>query len=321
MQKFWIVAAAVAISVSRSNAAEIKSAATKDGRIVVSITGEIAPGDTANLQTAIKSANDAGKLATSVRLNSIGGNLIEGVKLAEAVKFAKMATNVGLNATCASACFLIFAAGEAKYANYSARVGVHGASDQGEETIRSSAATVSMARVAKDLGVPAAIVGRMVVTPPNDMVWLSPSDLQSMGTTMVGKPAQTPTPQADGPIQLRPQTPSSTITASAPAKVSWEELVSGGIRLSSEQNNGKPNSVRTCQPEQKVCINAVFYTNIKGIETMLKLVRDVDDKVVAREVCTFNASGDVRKCFDWDRENRWTAMKDSKGSWQRISDD
>src|SRR6202023_964804 len=90
-----------------------------------------------------------------------------------------------------SACFLIFAAGEAKFANYTAEIGVHGASDQtGAETIQSGAATLSMARLAKDLGVPPAIIGRMVVTPPAEMVWLSPADLQSMGTTMIGKPPQ-----------------------------------------------------------------------------------------------------------------------------------
>lgn len=133
---------------------------------------------------------------TSIRLNSLGGNLLEGVKLAEAVKFARIAANVGQGAQCASACFLIFAAGETKYASYSAQIGVHGASDEnGRETISSNAATVSMARIAKELSVPSSIIGRMVVTPPSEMMWLSSTDLQSMGTTMVGKPIQT-TPNA-----------------------------------------------------------------------------------------------------------------------------
>ncbi|MGM4885323.1 ATP-dependent Clp protease proteolytic subunit [Tardiphaga sp. 604_B6_N1_1] len=321
MIKFWATVITAAVSASAASAADIKSAVTRDGRVVISIIGEISPGDTVTLQAVIKSANDAGKMAASIRLNSIGGNLVEGVKLADAVKFAKMATNVGSNATCASACFLIFAAGETKFANYSARIGVHGASDQGEETIRSGAATVSMARVAKELGVPASIIGRMVVTPPSDMVWLSPSDLQSMGTTMVGKPAQTLPPSANGPIDLRPQTSSDAISASAPAKLSWEELVSAGLRLSSEQNNGKPISVRTCQPEFKICVNAVFYQNNKGIESMLKIARDINDKVISREACTFNGPGDIRKCLDWDRGNSWTSMKDRNGAWQKVSDD
>jgi hypothetical protein len=48
------------------------------------------------------------------------------LQLAEIIKFAKMATNVGQGATCASACFLIFAGGETKFANYTAQIGVHG---------------------------------------------------------------------------------------------------------------------------------------------------------------------------------------------------
>jgi hypothetical protein len=156
---------------NQSQAAELKSSITRDGHVIVSISGEVAVGDTEALKAAIKVANDAGKLVSSLRLNSVGGNLFEGVKLADAVRFAKMATNVGQGATCASACFLVFAAGETKFANYTAKIGVHGASDQaGVETVQSGAATVSMARVAKDLGVPPAIIGRMVVTPPSEMV-------------------------------------------------------------------------------------------------------------------------------------------------------
>lgn len=177
---------------SALSAATFKSVATKDGKTIILLSGEIAEGDADTLKAAIKSANDVGKLVSGVRLNSPGGNLLESLKLADVVRFAKVATNVAGNATCASACFLVYAAGATKFANYTAQVGVHGASDKrGDETTASNAATVSMARAAKDLGVPAAIIGRMVVTPPNEMVWLTPQDLLSMGTTMIGKPAQT----------------------------------------------------------------------------------------------------------------------------------
>jgi hypothetical protein len=310
---------------SIATAADIKPSTLKDGRVVIAISGEVSPGDTDALKAAIKVANDAGKLVTSIRLNSEGGNLLEGVRLAEAVKFAKMTTNVGQGATCASACFLIFAAGENKYANYSARIGVHGASDKGEETVRSTAATVSMARVAKDLGVPSSIIGRMVVTPPSEMVWLSPSDLQSMGTTMVGKPAQVAAgSESSMPRQIAPQTPTdlsppSSTKASAPP--TWETALKGAIKLSAEQNNGKPLTVRGCQPEFKTCFNAVAYTNSEGVETMLKVVRNMDDKIIAREACTFNASKDIRKCLDWDTERFRRDMKDINGNWSKIADE
>ena len=171
------IASAIVISCAMPwavSAATFKSVATKDGKTIILLTGEIIEGDADTLKAAIKTANDAGKLVSGVRLNYPGGNLLESLKLADVVRFAKVATNVAGNATCASACFLVYAAGATKFANYTAQVGVHGASDkQGEETVVSSAATVSMARAAKDLGVPAAIIGRMVVTSPNEMVWLS----------------------------------------------------------------------------------------------------------------------------------------------------
>jgi len=308
-----------------AHAAEIKSSALRDGRIIISITGEIVPGDLDAFKAAVKTANDAGKLASSIRLNSIGGNLIEGVKLADAVRFAKMATNVGQNAVCASACFLIFAAGETKYANYTAQIGVHGASDKtGEETVQSGAATVSMARVAKELGVPSSIIGRMVVTPPSDMVWLSPSDLQSMGTSMVGKPSQVAPAssapsidsqvQAGPPMQLQP-------TAKASAPPAWDRLVNAAVALSAEQNGGNAISVRACQPKFKTCFNGVMYRDNKGVDTMLKVTRNLDDKIIRREACTFNKSGDIRKCLDWDTNESRRDMKDTSGNWFKVADD
>ena len=176
-----LVNAALALSVSIAAAAEIKPFNLNDDRVEISISGDIGTGDADLLQARIKAANDAGKLVTSLRLHSHGGNLREGVLLAAVVKSAKISTNVGQSATCASACFLIFAAGETKNANISARIGVHGASDEG---VDSRAATRSMADVAKALDVPSLIIRRMVITPPSEMVWLSLVDLQSMGVNI-----------------------------------------------------------------------------------------------------------------------------------------
>ena len=169
----------LALSASVAAAAEIKSFNLKDGSVEISISGNIAPGDIDALRASIKAANDAGKLVTSLRLNSDGGSLLEAVRMADWVKSAKISTNVGQGATCASACFLIFAAGETKYANNSARIGVHGASEKG---VVSRAGTTSMADVAKALDVPWSIIRRMINTPPGEVEWLSLADLRLMGT-------------------------------------------------------------------------------------------------------------------------------------------
>jgi hypothetical protein len=177
--------------------AEVKVGVGKSGQATIWITGEIVPGDADKFSQSVRQANDSGKFVANVRLDSPGGNLLEGVKIADAIRFGKTSTNVGKTAVCASACFLMFAAGSTKNAGYGAQVGVHGASgENGEETAASGAATVSMAKIAKELGVPSAIIGRMVVTSPQDMVWLSPQELQSMGVTMMGRPSQLTPPVA-----------------------------------------------------------------------------------------------------------------------------
>ncbi|NUJ78915.1 hypothetical protein HUN39_02490 [Methylocystis sp. FS] len=52
------------------------------------------------------------------------------MKLADTIRTAKIATVVQNGASCASACFVAFAAGAEKYVSYQASVGVHGASDR-----------------------------------------------------------------------------------------------------------------------------------------------------------------------------------------------
>jgi hypothetical protein len=130
-----------------ANAAYIRSATSSEGKEVVFLDGEIEPGDAQSLRNVIKRSNDASRLVSAIRLNSPGGNLAEGAKLADIIRYGKIPTVVPAGAQCASACFLLFAAGSEKYASYSANVGVHGASDQsGREE---GDATVSMARMAK----------------------------------------------------------------------------------------------------------------------------------------------------------------------------
>jgi hypothetical protein len=65
----------------------------------------------------------------------------------------------------------------------------------------------------------------------------------------------------------------------------------------------------------------VIYTNSDGIETALKVIKDMNDKIVAREACTFNVSKDIRKCLDWDTERFRRDMKDANGNWSKIADE
>lgn len=310
------------VAASAAAAASVTSTVSKEGNTVVSILGEIAEGDADALKLIIKSSNDEGRLVSGVRLNSPGGSLLEGVKLAEIIRYGKIATVVANGAHCASACFLVFAAGSPRFASYSASVGVHGASDEdGEETPEAGAATVSMARIAKNLGVPAPIIGKMVVTPPDQIIWLTPDDLRSMGATMTGKPAQTPQNQPEAqqpPMQLDP-TARASVSGGNKAP-SWNEFVDGAYAISARQNGGKAEEGRACQPELKICNTAVFF-KFKGVDVMVRTSEDADGKTLDRDYCLFNQFGDVRTCTDWDTGATIREMKNQQGTWIKVGDD
>jgi hypothetical protein len=196
-------------------------------------------------------------------------------------------------------------------------VGVHGASDEnGNETIEAGAATVSMARIVRELGVPAAIIGKMVVTPPDKMVWLVPDDLRSMGTSMLGKPSQLANELQQ---QLKPpQSPTSILPNTQASKgPTWGTIVKNAFDASTEQY-GKPSFNRGCQPELKLCNNAVFYKNKKGDFVMVRTAEDLDGKTIKRDICTINEYGDIRNCLDWDSGKISREMKASNGEWSAV---
>lgn len=304
---------------SVASAATFATAVTKDGKVIVTLTGEITEGDADAFKAVIQTANNGGHLVAIIRLNSPGGGILEGVKLADMIRFGKIATSVIDNSKCASACFIAFAAGSEKYANYTASVGVHGASDEaGQETMQSSAATVTVARIIKELGVPPSIIGKMVITPPEQMVWLTPDDLRSMGATMTGKPSQVSTlpSSSDLSSQLRPQEKSTAKESTPPP--TWDKLLDRAIELSEQQNGGQPDIKRICQPEYKECINGLSFKAKDGTDMIMKVTEDMDGKMLRREICSFNTHGDIRTCVNWETGETQRDMKDKNGDWYKV---
>jgi hypothetical protein len=312
--------------------ATVQHFTSKEGREILTLSGDIVAGDTDRFVAAVKEANEAGREVSGLRLSSDGGALLEAAKLADAVRFAKIATVVMNGTTCASACFVAFAAGGEKYASYSARIGVHGASSAGQDTTESKAATVAMAKMVKELGVPPAIIGQMVVTPPGEMVWLTPGDLQSMGVRMTGKPMQTAMPSLTVPVPNVPRAsqaiPSNStgglagsFNASLPTSKEdqWSAFVNHGLQLSQAQHGGTPLTSRGCQPELRVCNVAIMFKGNDGKDMMVRVTKDADEKTVSRDLCTFNEFGDVRECLDWDKQTVRKDMKNASGDWVKIN--
>ena len=149
------------------------------GAGVLTASGEVRLGDDERLHTALH-ALPAGERVAALSLDSPGGDLEEGLRIAASVREARLPTMVGDSAKCASACVIVFAAGSHLFASTTALIGVHSASYRGSDTPDAQAATVLMARRLSEYGVPDAILGKMVTAHPSQVWWLSRSDLDSM---------------------------------------------------------------------------------------------------------------------------------------------
>jgi hypothetical protein len=302
--------------VTAAASADVQSYSSKDGDEITTLVGTIDVGDAQVLQAIIKTANDHGRRVTAIRLNSPGGILVEGTKLAEVIRSGKIATVVPAGSECASACFLVFAAGVEKFASYNSNVGVHCASDQAG--IESADATVLMGRMAEELGVPGNLIDRMVATPPDEIAWLSSDDLRSMGVTVKGKPSQLAMAKVmpHAPMQLDP---SDKEHAEAP--IEWEDVVDGAFKISKLQNGGQPNVLRLCEPKLKLCNTAVLLKDKDGNSVMVRLASDASGRMVSLNICTFNSFEDIRTCVDWDSKVTTRELKDSNGNWHSIAHD
>ena len=98
-------------------------------------------------------------------------------------------TMVAPGRECASACVLLLLAGKRRLVADTASIGVHGAAmPDGTENDAALAATTESARLFAHLGMPPDIVGRVVMTPPGSMYWLSADELARMGVSVMPPP-------------------------------------------------------------------------------------------------------------------------------------
>jgi len=158
--------------------------------VIVSGRGPIVKGDAARLEQVLASIPGT-RQPSALALDSPGGNVAEAELLGGLISTHRLAVVIPARSQCVSACFLLLAASPHRYAAPDARVGVHSASENGAETDTSLAVTTLMARDAADLGVPPAIIGKMVLTTPGHVEWLTPEDLASMDVGVFNGDAQT----------------------------------------------------------------------------------------------------------------------------------
>ena len=309
--------ACVAAACWSASAAELSTAVSKENKTIVLVNGELAEGDAIRLRDIIRSSANSGRPVSAVRLNSPGGSLIEGVRLAGIIRGAKFATSIVSGATCAAACFIAFAAGNEKFVSATATVGAPGASDGSRRDVAST--TPSIVRVVRELGLHNTIVEKMLATHTDEVFWLTQAELRAMGVAITaGKPGQVAVEQPR--VVQPPDQPSPGAAAPDPSALkNWNDVVNAALAISREQNHGQAYTARQCGLKSNTCATAVFYNGGDGKQVMVRTIKDLTGKQLVHETCTFNDRKDVRTCTDWDRGTTRHDARDEKGNWHRTA--
>lgn len=188
LRSIMLASVAAGLALIMAPIAAVAATFTFDHQTVI-MRGPIVQGDGASLDRFLSAGHNNGHPLTTLQLNSPGGLVREGMALADAVRQYHVNVTVPEDGLCASACFLLFAAGEHKEVGPGARIGIHSATSTGGVGQDDGNGTLLMARYAAQEGVPAAIVGQMVITDSVNVIWLNEPELRSMGAEVASTKA------------------------------------------------------------------------------------------------------------------------------------
>ena len=112
---------------------------------------------------------------------------------------------------------------------------------------------------------------------------------------------------------------SLTAPASAQSRhdAEWVSHAKALIAASIEQNGGQPSIVRRCFPEYGTC-ETEAYAMFGGIMSTMITSEDTSGKTIARYVCHYNGTADVKRCTDYDRNFVSVTMKGHDGGWYPV---
>jgi hypothetical protein len=190
----------------RAAALQFEQVQLSSTEAIIGGRGPIVKGDTERLELALSAIPPSVRLV-ALAFDSPGGNVSEGVSLANVIRTHQLPVLIPSNSKCVSACFLLLASSPRRYAASDALIGVHSASENGAETDSSLAVTTLMARDAAELGIPSAIIGKMVQTTPGRVEWLDHDDLASMNVTVFDGDTQSAIHSTTATANIRPSVP------------------------------------------------------------------------------------------------------------------
>jgi hypothetical protein len=185
-----LVAAASLLAGYPASAADYR----KVGSDLIAVTGEIQFGDEAKFRMAVSQIDRADLKQAGVILlvDTPGGNVFAARQIAVGMLHARskgISTTVMVQAgsVCASSCVIIFAAASSRIVEVggtrdgqripSGALYVHTIAANGAETEWTMAASVELARVMKEMGTPASVLAKLLLTGSRDGTRLDAKDL------------------------------------------------------------------------------------------------------------------------------------------------
>ncbi|MDR7334767.1 hypothetical protein [Roseateles asaccharophilus] len=153
---------------------QAKFVLSPDGRSL-RMEGVIGMGDGERLRALL--ASDAARGLKRVELESPGGRVREAERMADAMKrHGQAARAVG---TCASACTLVFLAGNPRHLSPEGQLGFHRASTGTYNPVFEELANQQLAKTYRELGLPQSMIDKTLDTPARSMWFVPRADLQA----------------------------------------------------------------------------------------------------------------------------------------------
>lgn len=146
---------------------------------VVYISGQIVPGD---YEKFARVSRDIGRVG-GVFLDSPGGVLGEGLRIAEATRQMGVATGVPNNATCTSMCAIIWLAGRTRLVASNAHIGFHAIYYAKDGTVAGGGNAIVGAFLGK-LGLSYTAIAFATSAEPTNVSWLSTAKARELGITV-----------------------------------------------------------------------------------------------------------------------------------------
>ena len=144
---------------------------------VISLYGEIKNYDAPQFVNLVEVLKKSNKEILGIDLNSNGGNVVAAIEIMNHILGHKLNTVVRNGNSCGSACFLIFMAGNHRYAEPDARLFVHRISVDNTDTLEAKGFSVEMNTIYRQLNVPSNLRIAMLETPPDQIYVLDKKDI------------------------------------------------------------------------------------------------------------------------------------------------